>query len=161
MTDSSRARRYRKAKRHIWEDQQCSLPSQPLCTGQESQIPWRRNRHSHVPAPPVTHELPMPCCPASSFFWDSTCWKCWAMHRLKLLLPRWPSQLYHCRGLSRKHGVHLRYGSSRLLSARSPPSQRAMNYPGVLKQTSRLFSQHNTTMALTIFWGTDRSQEKI
>lgn len=104
--------------------------------------------------------LSMPCCPTSSF-WDSTDWKCRAMHRLKLLLPRWLSQLYCCCGLSSKRGVHLPYGSSCLLSAPSPPFRRAMNYPGMLKQTSQLFSQHSTAMALTIFWGTDRSQEKI
>lgn len=104
--------------------------------------------------------LSMPCCPTSSF-WDSTLWKSWAMHRLKLLLPRWLSQLYCCCGLRSKCGVRLPYGSSCPLSAPSPPSRCAANYPGMLKQTSQLFSQHSTVMALKIFRGTDGSQEKI
>jgi len=56
-TDSSQAWCYRKAKCCSSADPQRFLPSQPCCTGPESQILWRRI-HSHVPAPPVIHAVP-------------------------------------------------------------------------------------------------------
>lgn len=85
VTDSSLAQCYRKVKCHSSADQQCSLLSQPCCMGHKSQI------HEGEPSTAVCLLLPlfMPCCPAC------TRWNCRATCRLKLLLPRWLSQLYH------------------------------------------------------------------